>query len=177
MIGNTIRSVSRVGLCLAVGAGSISTAAAATVSTEDVLNELHRSNVNEIAMGKLAEKDGQSKEVKSYGQTLVRDHQAADKKVMALAAEEKLVLKDVPPMKHDTNDGMGGIPAGPGFDAKFAREMLEDHRRDIAAITRARDDTSDAKLKKLLKELLPTLEKHEQTAQKILDSQSKSASR
>jgi putative membrane protein len=166
---------------VAIGVGAIVTAAAATaaggVSTEDVLNQLHRSNLNEIAMGKLAEKNGQSKQVKSFGQMLVKDHQAADTKVLALASQEKLTLKDVPPMKHDTKDGMGGIPAGPGFDAKFAQDMLEDHRKDIAMVTRARDDTSDAKLKKLLTELLPVLEKHEQTAQKILDSQSKSASR
>lgn len=49
--------------------------------------------------------------------------------------------------------------------------MVGAHKKDIAALTKARDSTADEKLKKLLTELLPTLQKHEDTAQKILDGQ------
>jgi predicted outer membrane protein len=59
------------------------------------------------------------------------------------------------------------------FDAKFAQEMVDDHKRDIAEVTEARDATVDPKLKKLLTELLPTLQKHEETAQKIVDTETK----
>ncbi|HLK93164.1 MAG TPA: hypothetical protein VKZ18_24935 [Polyangia bacterium] len=34
-----------------------------------------------------------------------------------------------------------------------------------------RDKTTDARLKKLLVELLPTLQRHEETAQKIVDAE------
>jgi len=117
-------------------------------------------------MGKEAQKDGNTKAVKEFGKTLVKDHTDADKKVMALAKKEKIdVAANTPPMKNE----MATIPAGPGFDNKFAQAMVEGHKKAITDVTQARDTTDDAQLKKLLGELLPTLQKHEETAQKIVD--------
>jgi predicted outer membrane protein len=49
--------------------------------------------------------------------------------------------------------------------------MVDDHKKDIAEVTDARDSTTDPQLKKLLSDVLPTLQKHEDAAQKIVDSQ------
>ena len=59
------------------------------------------------------------------------------------------------------------------FDKKFAQEMVDDHKRDMGEVTDARDSTADAKLKKLLVDLIPTLQKHQDTAQKIVDAETK----
>jgi putative membrane protein len=146
--------------------GSTSNAADPPV-TADVLSKLHESNQKEIQAGKMAEKNGQSKQVKDYGKMLVKDHGAADKKVSALAKQETIELPALASAAHE----MSGMAADPSFDAKFAQEMLEDHKKDIAEVTEARDNTKDAKLKKLLSEILPTLQKHEDAAQKIVDAQ------
>ena len=134
-------------------------------STVEVLGKLHNADQGEIAMGKLAEKEGQSKEVKDFGKMLVKDHTGADKKVAVLAKQEKIDLGKPQPM------GMAEPASGPDFDSRFAQLMVEAHKKDIAALTKARDTTTDDKLKKLLTELLPTLQKHEDTAQKILAGQ------
>ncbi len=168
-------------LSLAVGflfAGAAAgRARAADVDTADVLKKLHHSNVREIEMGKLAEKSGKSREVKSFGKMLVQDHTAADKKVTALAKEEKADLGDMSAMKNDMKGDMEKMSSSADFDAKFSQSMLDDHKKDIAAAVDAASATKDQKLKKLLDELIPTLRKHEETAQKIVDSHSKSASR
>lgn len=140
----------------------------AASDTADVLGKLHQSNQKEIQMGKLAEKQGQSKEAKQFGKMLVKDHGAADKKVMALAKQEKI---DLPTEATATKD-MESLPPGAGFDAAFGKAMVEDHQKDIAEVKKAIDATSDDKLKKLLTEMLPTLEKHEQTAQKLASGHS-----
>lgn len=134
-------------------------------STVDVLGKLHHADQTEITMGKLAEKDGQSKQVKELGKMLVKDHTAADRKVSVLAKAEKIDLADAGAA------GMVEPSPGPEFDAKFAQMMVDAHKNDIAALTNARDSTADEKLKKLLTGLLPTLQKHEDAAQKILDRQ------
>ncbi|HEX2660997.1 MAG TPA: DUF4142 domain-containing protein [Polyangia bacterium] len=139
-------------------------------ATSDVLAKLHESNQKEIAMGKVAQKNGQSKDVIKYGKTLVKDHSAADKKVIALAKKEKLELPTPPEAKHDD---MG---KGADFDSKFAKDMLEDHKKDVAEVTEARDKTQDEQLKKLLSDLLPTLQKHQDTAQHLVDTSGKDAS-
>jgi len=140
--------------------------AADAPATADVLGKLHESNQKEIAMGKMAQKNGKSKEVTSYGKMLVKDHSAADKKVLTLAKQEKIELPAPAAAKED-------MPMGADFDTTFAKSMVDDHKKDIDEVTKARDTTSDEKLKKLLGEILPTLQKHEDTAQKIVDNSGK----
>ena len=136
--------------------------------TADVLAKLHESNQKEIAMGKLAQKNGQSKDVIKFGKMLVKDHSAADKKVVGLAKKEKLQLPTPSDVKHDDMGAMGAEKSA-AFDSKFAKDMLDDHKKDIAEATAARDNTTDEQLKKLLTEMLPTLQKHQDTAQHIVD--------
>jgi putative membrane protein len=143
-------------------------------STEEVLMKLHHSNQMEVAAGKLAQQNGQSKDVKVYGKTLVTDHSAADKKVMALAKEESITLPTSAPMSDDKMEKMKG--AGSDFDKMFAADMLEDHKKDIAEVKAARDATKDAKLRALLAATLPVLEKHRDIAQKLTDKLGPSAS-
>jgi predicted outer membrane protein len=66
---------------------------------------------------------------------------------------------------------MKNMKAGSTFDDRFARDMVDDHKNDIAEVTEARNNTTDDQLKQLLSDLLPTLQKHEDAAQKIVDSQ------
>jgi len=151
---------------LALLAAATPALAADAPATADVLGKLHESNQKEIAMGKMAQKSGKSKEVTSYGKMLVKDHSAADKKVLALAKQEKLELPTPAAAKED-------MPMGADFDASFAKSMVDDHKKDIDEVTKARDATTDEKLKKLLSDMLPTLQKHEDTAQKIVDNTGK----
>jgi putative membrane protein len=139
--------------------------------TATVLGKLHQSNQQEIAAGKLAQKSGTSQQVKNYGKMLEKDHSAADKKVAALAKQEKVDLAGATPA--GSSNDMSSMATDPMFDTKFAREMVDDHKKDIAEVTAARDATTDAKLKKLLTELVPTLQKHEETAQKIVETEGK----
>jgi putative membrane protein len=143
--------------------------------TAAVLGKLHHSNQMEVAAGKLAEEKGQSKDVKSFGKTLVTDHTASDKKVMALAKTEKI---DLPADAAKPDDMMDKLKSASGaeFDKSFAKGMLQDHEKDIAEVKEARDKTTDAKLKSLLTATLPVLEKHRDTAQKLVDKVGASAS-
>lgn len=145
--------------------------AADAPSTAEVLGDLHQADQKEIQAGKIAQKRGRSQAVRDYGKMLVKDHTAADEKVADLATKENIdLLASTPAL--GPND-MGTVATGPDFDEKFAQEMLDDHRKDIASVSDARDNTNDPQLKKLLTDLLPTLEKHESAAEKIIDSKEK----
>jgi putative membrane protein len=164
-----------------LGFGSLAVAlmvagvATAADDTAQVLGKLHHANQMEIEMGKLAQEKGQSKDVKNYGKTLVTDHTASDKKVMALAKQEKIDLTAaMPPMKDD-NMAMLKTAVGADFDKAFARAMLDDHTKDVNEAKAARDATTDPKLKSLLTSTIPVLEKHRETAQKLVDSLGKPA--
>jgi putative membrane protein len=156
-------------LSLALLAGGLSLLAGPAVAadplpTAEVLGQLHAANQKEIEAGKLAQKNGTSRAVKEYGDMLVKDHGAADKLVVALAKQEKINLAAATPAEAGT---MAMVPAGGAFDLKFAQIMVDDHTKDIAEAIEARDSTTDSKLKALLTELIPTLQKHQEAAQRI----------
>jgi len=178
-IGRGLRWAAVAGAAALFGGAGLagSSFAAGAPNTAEVLGKLHQADQKEIEAGKMAQKNGQSTEVKDYGKTLVKDHTAADKKVSTLAKQEKIDLRAATPTVTDERDQMHQMAAGTDFDVRFARDMLEDHKKDIAAVTEARDKTDDEKLKKLLSDLLPTLQKHEEMAQKIIDSQGGQGSR
>ena len=145
-------------------------ASPAASDTAAVLGKLHHANQMEIEMGKLAQKNGASKDVKAFGKTLVKDHTAADKKVTALAKKEKIDLTAAaPPMKPEDQATMDRLKAQKGaeFDKSFAAAMVEDHKQDVSEATAARDSTSDPQLKALLTETVPVLEKHRDAAEKL----------
>ena len=106
-----------------------------------MLGSLHEADQKEIQAGEIAQKNGKSKAVKDYGRMLVQDHTAADQKVAELARRENVDLVASTPAP-GPND-MGTMATGPDFDQKFAQEMLDDHRKAIAAVTEARDNTAD----------------------------------
>lgn len=64
------------------------------LTDEVVLMKMHKNNLMEIRMGQLAQRNARAAKVRSYGQRLVRDHQAADVKVMATAQQLGITLKD-----------------------------------------------------------------------------------
>ena len=136
----------------------------------DVLTKLHHANQMEIEAGKLAQEKGESKAVKKFGKTLVSDHTAADKQVVALAKQLKVELP-TEPVKDDGMLDKVKSTSGAEFDKTFATAMLDDHKKDVDEATEARDKTSNPKLKKLLAGLVPKLEKHRATAQKLVDGE------
>ncbi len=161
-------SDSRFTLSLALGSAVLLCLAPAYAAdppaTADVLAKIHDANQKEIRMGKMAEKQSKDKDVLSLAKAVVKDHTGADKKVTAMAKKEKIELP-APSKEED----MSGMAKGKEFDAHFAKSMLDDHKATISELTKARDTTTDPKLKELIAELLPTLQKHEEMAQKLMD--------
>jgi putative membrane protein len=149
------------GACLFGGAAE----AADPPATADVLGKLHNANLTEIEAGKLAQDNGHSKATRDYGKMMATDATSADQEVMALAKEEMIDVSASTPVVGSNN--VADLTAGLTFDHRFARIMVDDHKKQIAAVTMARDHTTDAKLKKLLTDLLPTLRKHESMAESL----------
>lgn len=166
-----ISTLSSIFLGLASLLNTAPSSAAESPSTADVLTEVHKSDQKEIDMGKSAEKHGKSKAVLNFGKMLVKDHTEADKKVANLAKKKNIDMGSSWTASLRTD--MSEMIAGSDFDRHFAQVMLDDHRKDIEKVTKARDETRDEQLKQLLDELLPTLKKHEETAEKILDETKK----
>jgi putative membrane protein len=122
-------------------------------------------NFAEVEMGKLAQSNGQSKDVKSFGKMLVTDHSAANEKAMDVAKSMNVTAPTGPNEKQKTDHDKMAKMKGAEFDKMFAKDMIADHKKDI------KEYKSEAKegdaAGQYAKDSLPTLEKHLQTAQSL----------
>jgi putative membrane protein len=141
-----------------------------------VVAKLHHVNQMEITAGKLAQDQGQMKSVRDFGARLVRDHQAADKKLMAYADKNGIDANAMPPAGDDQEakdqehmDRLRNL-SGAAFDHEFAMVMHDGHAKTIEMVTTARGAVTDPALRTMLGQLLPTLQKHDQTAQGLLSA-------
>jgi len=142
----------------------------------ECLAKLHHDNQMETKMGELAKKNGQSKQVKQFGEMLIKDHGLADKQVSALAKKKNIDLT-MPPPKDESEraerqskmDSMNKLETlkGDEFDREFARMMVEDHQKAIDLVTTTEKQTQDSKIQSLLNKLLPVLKEHHRVAQQI----------
>lgn len=126
-----------------------------------VLEDLHASNLQEIAMGRLAQEKAQSADVKSYGEMLVTDHTDADAKVRDVA--EKHGVTFAPEGKQSRVERLRK-KSGTDFDQAFIKDAVDDHRKDIKDLDSAQKDVQSQDVRDLVGNLLPTLQKHEDRA-------------
>jgi putative membrane protein len=134
-------------------------------ASQKFLTEAIEGNLAEVQMGQLAQKNGSSEGVRSFGQMLEKDHSDANQKAMAAANNLGMTAPNAPNAKQKAaHDRMAKL-SGTAFDRAFAKHMIEDHKKDI------KDYEKEAKMSdaagSYAKEALPTLHKHLETAQSL----------
>jgi putative membrane protein len=148
--------------------GSITTLSAKTDPT--FLTDAIQINLAEISVGDLAQKNGGSDDVKSFGKMLVEDHTASNTKATSLAQANAITPptepNDAEKKMHDELTKLSGME----FDREFAKAMVKGHQDAIAKFEAASKGDDD--VAKFAQETLPTLQEHLKTAQSLASSQS-----
>jgi putative membrane protein len=154
-------------------AGSHDFAAAAGKASSAFLVKAIEGNFAEVQMGELAQKNGQSSEVKSFGEMLQTDHSAANEKAMDAAKELGVKAPDAPTAAQKQAYEKMAKMTGAAFDKAFAQHMVADHKKDIAEYqTEAKKQDAAGKY---AADALSTLQKHLQTAESLRTASSASA--
>ena len=144
-----------------------------------IVAHLHHVNQMEIDVGKIAQKNGTA-HVKSYSDTLEKDHKSADADLTAFA--KKHGLKTLPTEKPDTDaakqeqkDMTAQVAhlktlKGAEFDKEFLNMMVTGHEQEVARIETSINTTSDQDFQTFLKSVKPMLQRHEDTARDLQKS-------
>jgi len=142
-----------------------------------LLERLHHINQEEIQVGKLAQQNAQSADVKTYGGMLVRDHTSADQQVMAYAQQKGLKLAEPKPMDDVERRAMAAERAnseklqvlkGQPFDSCFLANMVGDHDGALGKVMAAQQNITDTGLSPLLQQLSQSITQHRQQAYTLL---------
>jgi putative membrane protein len=134
-------------------------------ASQKFLKEAIEGNLAEIQMGQLAEKNGKSEGVRSFGQMLQKDHSGANQKATAAANQMGMSPPTEPNSKQKAMYEKMSKLSGDNFDREFAKHIVADHKKDIKEYEKEakKNDAAGA----YAKEALPTLHKHLETAQSL----------
>jgi putative membrane protein len=120
------------------------------------LNTAAKGNQMEIHMGEMAEKQGQSNEVKKLGKQMVTDHTRAGSELQVMTHSRGIVVD----MRHK----MDKLDAA-NFDQAWLSAMVRDHQTMIAAFKTEAKTGMDTESKAFAIKQLPVLQKHLQLVQ------------
>jgi putative membrane protein len=144
---------------------TIGTAWAKDKPSEAFLKKAIEGNFAEVSMGDLAQKNGQSDAVKSFGKMLSTDHAAANQKAMDAAKGMGMDAPSEQNAKQKADYDKMSKMSGANFDKMFAKHMVADHQKDIAEYKKA-SKTKDAAGEYASGEI-DTLQKHLDTAKSL----------
>jgi putative membrane protein len=147
-----------------------SPAFAAGKPSQAFLKKAIEGNYAEIQMGKLAQQNGQNPDVKKYGQMLSDDHSAANQKATDAAKSLGMTPPDGPNAKQKAEYAKMSKMTGAQFDRDFAKHMVADHQKDIAAYKKESKQSDAAG--QYAKNELDVLQKHLDAAKSLQDTKS-----
>ena len=145
-------------------------AASPDAADRTFMNKAAQGNMAEVEMGKLAQQNAQSQEVKDFGSRMVTDHSAAMDKLKEIAKAQGVTLPAQLSAKDKAMlDKMSKLH-GDTFDKAYMHDMLQDHQTDVAEFKRESKAVKDPQLKDWVTSTLPTLESHLDQAKKVASS-------
>ncbi len=116
--------------------------------------------MTEVALGRLAVKQGKSKEVKNFGAMMVKDHSKANNKLMVLIKDKNIKLPSLPAEKEQALIKMLSQKSGADFDKAYVNAMVDDHQEDVKEFTAETKKLQDPDLKNFAIKTLPVLQNH-----------------
>jgi len=117
-------------------------------------------NMAEVALGQLAESQGQSDAVRNFGNRMVIDHTDANVALNNLAGPLGLALAQQPTMLQEkTIDSLASM-SGPSFDRHYGRIAVKDHEDAVRLFTEEASFGANPDLRTFAARMLPTLKQH-----------------
>ncbi len=142
-----------------------------------VIAHIHHVNQMEMDMGKLAAAKATGG-VRTYGQSLMKDHQDGDKNLVAFAKKKGIttIPADVPATEADKKEMAATMTKmadlkklkGAEFERQFLIMMQDGHDKELAKLDAALPNIKDVVLAANLRDLRPVLQRHADTARDLM---------
>lgn len=138
------------------------------------VKEASISGLAEVRMGELAAKNGNSVEVKQFGQRMVDDHTRTNNKLIQLAGVKGITVPaELPAAQKEPIQRLSGL-SGEAFDKTYMQQMVKDHARAVVNFEDEIKNGQDQDLKNFAASALSDLRDHLQEARNIAGTGSSS---
>jgi len=120
--------------------------------------------MTEVELGKLAQKQSTTAEVKKFGKKMITDHSKGGTQLKALAKKKNMTLpSEMTAEQRALYDRLAKL-SGAEFDQAYMEAMQKDHDEDVAEFKKEADSGRDPDLKAWAAKMLPTLQEHDEMA-------------
>ena len=121
---------------------------ALSVKDKTFMKKAAKGGMMEVAMGKTAEQNAQSEDVKSFGKRMVTDHSKANDELKSIAEKKGVKL----PTKEHTGKWSS--------DKAYIDAMVKDHEKDLAEFQEEAKTGSDPDVKKFAEDTAKMVQEH-----------------
>jgi putative membrane protein len=121
-----------------------------SVSAKDktFMHKAAKGGMMEVAMGRLAEQNGKSDDVKSFGKRMVTDHSKANDELKSIAEKKGVKLPSKEPSEKWSSD------------KAYMDMMVKDHEKDLAEFQNEAKNGSDPDVKKFAEDTAKVVQEH-----------------
>ena len=155
-------------LCVALAAAADKSDNPA-VTDQDFVTKAAQAGMAEAQLGKLAENHASDDAVKEFARRMVKDHTAANDKLMTAAKNVKVAAAAAPDKEAQAAaDKLAGLK-GADFDKAYMQQMVDDHQKAVSVFEAESKNGADPALKGFAADTLPTLQDHLKMAQSLYD--------
>ncbi|WP_437658112.1 DUF4142 domain-containing protein [Sorangium sp. So ce1182] len=149
--------------------GQTTQAGKATLSKSDreFVEKAALGGLLEVRLGQLAQQRASSPDVKSFGQRMIDDHGAVNKRLAELAQRKGVLVPQELDQKHREKVDKLSKKTGAEFDRAYMSDMVDDHEDDVEEFEEAAKEVKDADLKGFAAATLPKLREHLALARQI----------
>lgn len=127
---------------------SASKSSSLSVKDKTFMKKAAKGGMMEVAMGTLAEQNGKSEDVKSFGKRMVTDHSKANDELKSIASQKGVAL----PSKEPTLKWSS--------DKTYIDMMVKDHEKDLAEFQEEAKTGSDPEVKKFAEDTAKVVQEH-----------------
>jgi putative membrane protein len=157
--------------CLTCSAGTTALRGQSSTITGDTAvlfaREAALGNMAEVRLGKIAQANAASDQVKQFAGRMIADHAKADEQLRAVTTKKQIALpSDLDGVHRTLLDKLSGMKAT-AFDIAYMDAMVDDHTKTVAMFKQEAEQGADRDLKAYAAASLPTLESHLKMAKQV----------
>jgi putative membrane protein len=124
----------------------------------------------EIQLGKLAQQKSNSEDVKHFGEKMVTDHTKLNEDMAPIAQNLGVTPPTGTGMADKAEEAKLKMMSGDSFDKAYIKDMVEDHRKDLAEFKKEAASATNPELKKAAEHGAKVIGEHLQMAEKLAQS-------
>lgn len=139
----------------------------ASAADKKFVTEAMQGGMAEVKLGQLAADKGSSPDVKQFGQKMVDDHTKLNDQMKPIASQLGITPPSDLSMKDQALEKKLEAMSGDAFDKAYMRDMVKDHRKDLAEFKKEASTGQSQAVKDAAQQGSQVISEHLQMAEQV----------